>query len=194
MRPFCVWILLSSLLAGLTLPAGGCAYHANARLTLGGRQLPPTFDPDPKAATQTSPDLFGDAPTPRSTWAPTLYIAPFDGVVNGYALRMLPRHGKSTTPRRYGRFPRRSDALRAQSWGWARDVRETFHELGRALIGTPYALITLGFSGELGRPIMSPTPYKRTPRQGWASGRPAPSIEAHETDEPTGSPTTETTP
>ncbi len=168
-------VLRLMLLAALA----GCSQTLNDRLTLGGAQLPPTFD-GPVPGARTGPAvLFGADPRPRSAWTPTTYIAAFDGVVHGHTFVLRAPLEKVSTPREYGRFPTRRDALALQSSGWFEDLMMTIDELGRSFIGTPYAIGYWVWVGEIDEPTLSPSPYKRTAGVGWASGYPAPPADEH---------------
>lgn len=172
----------------LLLAMTGCSQALNDRITLGGSNLPPVFDESTHGARTGAPVLFGEGPTPRSAWTPTIYIAPFDGVVHGHDLILRARLDKFSAPREYGRYPTRRDALALQSSGWLDDLMMTLDELGRSFVGTPYALVYWTWAGELCRPEQSPFPYKRTAQVGWASGFPAPDDPAERQANPQASP------
>jgi len=171
------------MLTGITVLLTGCSHPSNDRITLGGSYVPPSLRQDPLAIDlEPDPVLFGLEPAPRSQWDPIIYLVPFDGVVHGHLFQVRAPIGKTSTPREYGRFPTRRDALRPQSSSWGEDIVTTIGELGRSVIGTPYALVYFAVTGKLGEPTLSPRAYKRTPRVEWATGSPAPIPPDRETE------------
>ncbi|CAN0572990.1 unnamed protein product [Laminaria digitata] len=47
-------------------------------------------------------------------------------------------------------------------------------EIGRSVIGTPFAIGYLTWHGHLDTASVSPTPFKRTQQNDWSTGAPAP--------------------
>ena len=158
----------------MSLYLSGCTQPLNDRLTIGGRFVSPSLNTAISGQTQsTAPVLFSETVPERSGWRSTTFVVPFDGVVHGQTLVLLPPLRPDAPARAYGRFPTRIDALDPQRRGWAGDFFESGRELGRSLVGTLYAVGYLVWNGELERPALSPTPYKRTRQDEWSSGQPA---------------------
>ena len=168
-------LLVGLLLIGMLM--GGCTQPLNARSTLGGSYLSPTFRTSSTAHNPLeSPAIFllGTTPKPRSAWTPTQYLAPFDGVVHTPTMMALKAPKRTDLPRPYGRYPSADDVLSMQSSLWFDDVLFTFSELGRSVFGTPYAAGYFTYAGYLSKQITSPrTPWKRTRADGWSSGFPS---------------------
>lgn len=154
---------------------GGCAQVLNERVTLGGMHLSPSLDSSASAVPLGGERLL-NAPVmgDRSRWGVTQFIVVFDGVVHAPILRIEPPLRAQSSGRFYGRYPETIEVLDPQARSWGEDLRFTLDELGRSLIGTPFAVGYLGWHGELGEPSLSPRPYKRTDQDGWSSGFPAP--------------------
>jgi len=183
----------------MCLGLSACTHPLNDRLTLGGAHTPPTFSdtattPPPNASGR---DLFSITPTPRSSWTPTQYIAPLDGVVHSWALTLSPPVNKKAPPRILGLYPTANDAL---AWYqpirpnqtatippaliWINDAINTLNDLGRSLFGTPYTLGYLTVTNQLTEPTTSPARvWKRTEtRDQWSSGFPTPASSNTNTD------------
>ena len=195
------FILLSTypLLLCLCLGLSACTHPLNDRLTLGGTHTPPTLantttTPPPQANASA---LFASPPTPRSSWTPTQYIAPLDGVVHSWTLTLSPPINKKAPPRILGLYPTANDAL---AWYqpirqtqtnaippaliWINDAINTLNDLGRSFIGTPYALGYLAVTNQLSEPTTSPARvWKRTEtKDQWSSGFPTPAPSNTDTD------------
>ena len=161
------------------LVLSGCIRDQNARLSFGGMRISPSFQSAPtlKVHKYGGEQLFDSVQPPRVDWRPIQYISPFDGVVHGHELRVYPRLEKNDPSRVYGRFPTNQSALDSQSTGPLEDAFISIDELGRSMVGTPYAIGYLAFTSELFKPNQSPRiPWKRTKFQRWSSGYPIPSI------------------
>jgi hypothetical protein len=152
----------------------GCTRALNARTTLGGSFISPTLGgTDHRGATARASLLSDPVDATREAWRPTQFVVAFDGVVHGQTLRVLPRLRPRSTPREYGRYPSAGDVLAPQSHGWMQEFAFFGSELGRSIVGTPYAIGYLVWQGELDDPTVSPGAYKRTPQTDWSSGTPA---------------------
>ncbi len=158
----------------------GCTQPLNDRLTLGGSYLSPTLGKhsDNHTSLETpSQSLLASTPKPRADWTPTQYISPMDSVAHSQTFLIFVPPKKTDRPRIYGRFPTRRDALKSHSSPTIvriNDTLITFYELGRSLIGAPYALGYLTITGKLTEPVASPSQsYKRTETANtWSTGFP----------------------
>ncbi|MFG0245797.1 MAG: hypothetical protein ACF8MF_07085 [Phycisphaerales bacterium JB052] len=165
---------VSILLCLGSLSMVSCAQRLNDRLTLGGRLVSPSLDQNRTTSFEArSPELFAESVPARSGWRPTQFLVPLDGVVHGHRFLLSPPLRSNAPARTYGRFPSSCDALDPQAHSWSDDLFETGRELGRTLIGGVYAAGYLTWKGELHRPRVSPSPYKRTQQDEWSSGQPA---------------------
>ncbi len=157
----------------------GCTQSLNDRMTLGGTYHSPTFvDHSLSIHEQQSNGLNTLAmtgSTDRSHWVPAQYVSPMDGVVHSRLWRVLHPVSKKDPPRTYGRFPLATDVLNSQSTKSLNDTLNTIDDIGRSIIGTPYALGYMTVTGSIGRPSISPvSPWKRTNSTNtWSSGFPA---------------------
>lgn len=179
-------VLLSILLIGMV----GCTQPLNDRITLGGSYLSPTFRSQNSAQEDSfPPQLFESTPSSRNGWSPTRYISPVDEVVHAPVYRIMVSPSKKAYPRIYGRFPTPRNALIYHAPPlkvWVTDSFNTIFEIGRSVIGTPFAIGSYALSGHLGEPGVSPIKsYKRTnTSNNWSSGFPTPSEQIEQpTDE-----------
>jgi hypothetical protein len=153
----------------------GCTQPLNDRPTLGGQAISSAvMVPDPISVRPRAQLFAGQDPCDRTRWQPTQFVAEYDGVVHGSILRIAPPLRSSSEPREYGRYPSRWDVLDAQANSWFEDLMLTGTEIGRSVIGTPFAIGYLAWRGKLDTPTLSPTPYKRTQQNDWSTGAPAP--------------------
>lgn len=160
------------LLCGVFAIAG-CTQPLNDRPTLGGLYTSPTLRLGATPQIRRFDPLLGEALImDRSRWGVTQFIVPYDGVVHAQTLRIEPPLRHSNTARVYGRYPSVISALDPQSRSWGQDLRFAVSELGRSVIGTPFLIVYFGWNGELIRPSVSPSPYKRTRQDDWSSGSP----------------------
>lgn len=156
----------------------GCTQPLNDRPTLGGSYISPTFrEPSPYATSLDSPaeHLLANTPKPRSAWKPTQYIAPFDGVVHGHTFTLGASMGRFTYPRIYGLYPTTLTSLDPQPTPWIEQLWHACNELGRSTIGADISFLYLTYTGQLTKPVTSPTlPWKRTnTHDTWSSGFPS---------------------
>ncbi len=191
----CTCLLLLCMCLGLS----ACTHPLNDRLTLGGSHTPPTLSQAPTTSPPpaNASELFASPPIPRSSWTPTQYIAPLDGVVHSWALSLSPPYKNTAPPRILGLYPTANDALtwyapihQTQSASvppaliWINDAINTLNDLGRSFIGTPYALGYLAVTNQLTEPTTSPARvWKRTEtKDQWSSGFPTPASPKADTD------------
>ncbi|MBL4698650.1 MAG: hypothetical protein JKX70_07440 [Phycisphaerales bacterium] len=154
----------------------GCTQPLNNRITLGGSYRSPSFRAVSTTQQSTDTGLLDSTPKPRAHWAPTRYIAPIDSVVHTPTFQLFALPKKSDTARIYGRFPTPPDSIELNSANWSKDLLITLSELGRSIVGTPYAIGYLTITGQLNKPVASPArPWKRTQaKNNWSSGYPTP--------------------
>lgn len=166
---------LPILLACVSALLWGCTHTANDRLTLGGNYRSPSLfePPTPPSPPAPHPGLMAATVPDRADWAPTTFLAPFDGVVHGHLLRVFPAYRSTTPPRTFGRYPTTADALDPQAYAYSVDVWYTISEYGRSSIGSDYSFFYLLSRGELFDEMLSPFPYKRSRSGAWSPGHPA---------------------
>ena len=155
----------------------GCTQPLNDRPTLGGSYVSPTFRKKSQPAIpldSPTEHLLANTPKPRSAWTPTQYIAPFDGVVHGHTFTLRAPMGQFTYPRIYGLYPTTLTSLDPQSTPWIKQLWHSCNELGRSFLGSDFSVLSLTFTGQLTKPVTSPTlPWKRTDtHDAWSSGFP----------------------
>lgn len=93
---------------------------------------------------------------------------------------LMPPLSTKMSAREYGRFPEGGDVLDPQSHSWGADAWETVRELGRSTIGSVFAVGYLTWNNAISEKQLSPTPYKRTEQDEWASGMPEPQLTGNE--------------